>query len=155
MANELSNLAPSPGSTRSRKRVGRGEGAGQGKTAGKGTKGAQARSGWTYRAQFEGGQMPLARRLPKKGFKNRFAKDFEVVNVGRLSGLEAGSVVTAESLKAAGIISRIGRNGVKVLGVGELGVALHVRVAKLSASAAEKIVAAGGTVEGPIPGADA
>ncbi len=152
MANELSNLHPVPGSTRNRTRVGRGEGAGKGKTAGRGTKGAQARSGYTHRPGFEGGQMPLARRLPKRGFHNIFAKDFEVVNVGRLSGFEAGSVVNAESLKAAGTISRIGKDGVKILGRGDLGVALHVRVSKLSRSAAEKIVAAGGTIEGPVPG---
>ncbi|MCO4746302.1 MAG: 50S ribosomal protein L15 [Proteobacteria bacterium] len=155
MANELSNLKPSPGSTRSRMRVGRGEGSGKGKTAGRGTKGAQSRSGYSRRPGFEGGQMPLQRRLPKKGFTNIFAKDFEVVNVARLADLEAGSEVTAESLKAAGIISRIGKDGVKVLGRGELGVALHVRVSKLSRTAAEKILAAGGSVEGPVPGAGA
>ena len=146
MANELSNLHPVPGERRPRTRVGRGEGSGKGKTAGKGTKGAQARAGHTYRPGFEGGQMPLHRRLPKKGFTNIFAKDFETVNVERLNGLEAGSTVTAESLKAAGIISRIGKDGVKVLGRGDLGVALHVRVAKLTRSAAEKITAAGGSV---------
>jgi large subunit ribosomal protein L15 len=152
MANELSNLSPKPGERRPRTRVGRGEGAGKGKTAGRGTKGAQARSGWTRRPGFEGGQMPLVRRLPKKGFKNPFAKEYAVLNVGRLGDLEPNSVVTAESLKEAGIISKIGKDGVKILGRGDLGVALHVRVAKLSKSAAEKITAAGGTVEGPLPG---
>ncbi len=152
MANELSNLAPRPGARKAATRVGRGEGSGKGKTCGRGTKGAKSRSGYTHRAYFEGGQMPLHRRLPKVGFTNIFAKDFETVNVDRLAGLEAGSVVTAESLKAAGIISRIGKDGVKLLGQGELGVALHVRVAKLTKSAAEKIVAAGGTVEGDLPG---
>lgn len=155
MANELSNLKPSPGSTRKRMRVGRGEGSGKGKTAGRGTKGAQSRSGYSRRAGFEGGQMPLQRRLPKKGFTNIFAKDYEVVNLDRLGALEAGSVVDAQALKAAGIISRIGKDGVKVLGRGELGVALHVRVSKLSRTASEKIVSAGGTVEGPLPGAEA
>ena len=155
MANELSNLKPSPGSTKTRTRVGRGEGPGKGKTAGRGTKGAQSRSGYSRRAGFEGGQMPIQRRLPKKGFTNIFAKDYEVLNLDRLASLEAGSVVDAGSLKLAGIISRIGKDGVKILGRGELGVALHVRVSKLSKTAAEKIVAAGGTVEGPIPGADA
>ena len=149
MANELSNLHPVPGERKARTRVGRGEAAGKGKTAGRGTKGAQSRSGYTYRPGFEGGQMPLHRRLPKKGFTNIFAKDYETVNVSRLAHLEAGSEVTAESLKAAGIISRIGKDGVKILGRGEIGVALHVRVAKLSRSAAEKITAAGGTIEGP------
>jgi len=152
MANELSNLSPVPGERKPRTRVGRGEGAGKGKTAGRGTKGAQARSGWTRRPAFEGGQMPLARRLPKKGFKNPFAKEYAVVNVGRLSGFEANAVITAERLKEAGVISKIGKDGVKILGRGDLGVALHVRVAKLSKSAADKITAAGGTIEGPLPG---
>ncbi|MBW1878073.1 MAG: 50S ribosomal protein L15 [Deltaproteobacteria bacterium] len=152
MANELSNLSPIPGERRPRTRVGRGEGSGKGKTAGRGTKGAQARSGWTRRPGFEGGQMPLARRLPKKGFKNPFSKEYAVINVGRLSDLEANTVVTAESLKDAGLISKIGKDGVKILGRGDLGVALHVRVAKLSKSAAEKITAAGGTTQGPLPG---
>lgn len=151
MANELSNLHPVPGEKTERLRVGRGEGSGKGKTAGRGTKGAQARSGYTYRAGFEGGQMPLQRRLPKKGFTNVFAKDFEAVNLDKLGALASGTVVTAESLKEAGIIRRIGRDGVKILGGGDLGVALHVRVAKLSRSASDKILAAGGTVEGPTP----
>lgn len=152
MANELSNLRPAPGETRKRMRVGRGEGSGKGKTAGKGTKGAQARAGYKYRPGFEGGQMPLHRRLPKKGFTNIFAKDYEILNLEKLAGLEANSVVTAEALEASGIISRIGKDGVKILGRGDLGVALHVRVSKLSRTAAEKIQAAGGTVEGPLPG---
>jgi large subunit ribosomal protein L15 len=96
--------------------------------------------------------MPLARRLPKIGFTNIFAKDFEVTDVAKLSKFAAGALVDAEVLKAAGVVSRIGKNGVKVLGNGELTVALHVRVAKLTKSAAEKIVAAGGTIEGDIPG---
>jgi large subunit ribosomal protein L15 len=134
--------------------VGRGEGAGKGKTAGRGTKGQQSRSGYKRRYGFEGGQMPLHRRLPKRGFNNIFAKEFEVLNLERLSGLEAGTVVTAESLVAGGLIGRIGDDGVKLLGRGEVTVALHVRVAKVSKSAAAKIVAAGGTVEGPVPGSD-
>lgn len=152
MANELSNLKPCPGERRSRTRVGRGEGSGKGKTAGRGTKGAQSRSGYSHRPGFEGGQMPLHRRLPKKGFRSPFAKDYSEVNLSQLGRLEADAVVTAESLKEAGIVSRIGRDGVKVLGRGDVGVALHVRVAKLSKSAAEKIVAAGGSVDGPVPG---
>ena len=152
MANELSNLKPCPGERRSRTRVGRGEGSGKGKTAGRGTKGAQSRSGYSHRPGFEGGQMPLHRRLPKKGFRSPFAKDYSEVNLSQLGRLEAGAVVTAESLKDAGIVSRIGRDGVKVLGRGDVGVALHVRVAKLSKSAADKIVAAGGSVDGPVPG---
>ena len=131
-------------------RVGRGEGSGKGTTAGRGTKGQQSRSGYSRRWGFEGGQMPLHRRLPKRGFTNVFAKDFETANVGRLSKLEAGSVVNAELLKSTGIISRVGKDGVKILGGGDLTVALHVRVAKLTKSAEAKILAAGGTVEGDI-----
>jgi len=152
MANELSNLKPNVGERRPRTRVGRGQGSGLGKTAGRGTKGAQSRSGYKHRANFEGGQMPLHRRIPKVGFKNLFAKDFETVSVERLGSLAAGSVVTDESLAQMGIISRVGANGVKILGDGDLGVALHVRVSKLSRSAAQKIMAAGGTIEGPVPG---
>lgn len=152
MANELSNLKPCPGERKVRTRLGRGEGSGTGKTSGKGTKGAQARSGYSRRPGFEGGQMPLHRRLPKFGFKNPFSKDFETLNLGRLERFEAGTVVTPELLKEQGIISRIGKHGVKILGGGDLGVALHVRVTKLTRSAAEKIVAAGGTTEGPVPG---
>jgi large subunit ribosomal protein L15 len=152
MANELSNLHPAPGETRARMRLGRGEGSGKGKTAGKGTKGQQARSGYNRRPNFEGGQTPLRRRIPKQGFTNVFAKDFEAINVERLAELDAGSVVTAESLKASGLVSRVGADGVKILGRGDLGVALHVRVAKLTRSAADKVLAAGGTVEGPLPG---
>lgn len=151
MANELSNLKPNAGARKDRTRVGRGEGAGKGKTAGRGTKGAQSRSGYKTRPGFEGGQMPLHRRLPKVGFTNIFANDFEEINVERLGGLDAGTVVTAELLKERGLISRIGKNGVKILGRGDLGVALHVRVSKLTRSAAEKITAAGGTTEGDIP----
>ena len=151
MANELSNLSPAAGERRPRTRVGRGEGAGKGKTAGRGTKGAQARSGYRRRAGFEGGQMPLHRRLPKFGFKNPFKKDFEELNVERLAGLAAGTVVTEAFLEEQGLISRIGKHGVKILGRGELGVALHVRVSKLSRTAAEKITAAGGTIEGDVP----
>ena len=147
MSNELSNLSPLPGERRKRKRLGRGEGSGTGKTAGKGTKGQQARSGYSNRGGFEGGQMPLHRRLPKKGFTNIFAKQYTEVTLERLSVFEAGTTVTAELLHERGIISRIGKNGVKVLGNGEIGVALNVRVAKLTGSASAKVVAAGGTVE--------
>ncbi|MEN0066321.1 MAG: 50S ribosomal protein L15 [Myxococcota bacterium] len=153
MANELSNLKPKEGERHSKMRVGRGEGSGKGKTAGRGTKGAQSRSGYSSRPGFEGGQMPLHRRLPKFGFKNLFAKEYQTVNIEQLAKLPAGTVVTAELLKEQGIISRIGKHGVKILGRGDLGVALHVRVAKMTRSAAEKIVAAGGTIEGDAPGA--
>lgn len=148
MADELSRLKPVPGSQTSRTRVGRGQGSGLGKTAGRGTKGQQARAGYTRRFGFEGGQMPLQRRLPKVGFRNFNELDFEIVNVGRLNSLPAGSVVDADSLKSAGIISRKGRDGVKLLGNGDLSVKLTIRLAKVSASAKAKVEAAGGTVEG-------
>jgi large subunit ribosomal protein L15 len=157
MANELSALKVLPwemnsvGTRKAKTRLGRGEGSGTGTTSGRGQKGQHSRAGSGRRWGFEGGQMPLYRRLPKKGFTNIFAKDVESVNVGKLDRLEPGTVVTAESMKAAGIVSRIGKDGVKLLGGGDLGVALHVRVAKLSASAAEKILAAGGTIEGDLP----
>jgi len=151
MANELSDLHPLPGERRPRTRIGRGHGSGLVKTAGRGQKGQQARSGYSRRLGFEGGQMPLYRRMPKHGFKNPFAKEYTEVNVGRLSGLDAGTVVTAELLLERRIVSRLGKDGVKVLGGGEPGVALHVRVSKLTRSAADKILAAGGTVEGPVP----
>jgi large subunit ribosomal protein L15 len=151
MANELSNLKPAPGERRARKRVGRGEGSGKGKTAGRGTKGAQSRSGYSHRPGFEGGQMPLHRRLPKKGFRSPFAKDYTEFNVGGLAGLDAGTVVTHDFMHSTRLVSRVGSNGIKILGRGDLAVALHVRVAKFSKSAAEKIVAAGGTIEGPLP----
>jgi large subunit ribosomal protein L15 len=147
MANELSNLKPVPGSQKARTRVGRGQGSGLGKTAGRGTKGQQARGGYSRAAGFEGGQMPLKRRLPKVGFTNIFAKDFTEVNVGQLAKFAAGTVVDAQALHDAGVISRIGKHGVKVLGNGDLAVALTVKVAKVSAGAAAKIEAAGGTVE--------
>lgn len=147
MANELSNLKPNPGSTSSRKRLGRGQGSGLGKTAGKGTKGQKARSGASKGKGFEGGQVPLKRRLPKFGFTNIFAKDFTEVNVGQLDGIAAGTVVDADYLKQNGRIARIGKNGVKLLGGGEISTALTVKVAGCSASARVKIEAAGGTVE--------
>ncbi len=148
MADELSRLKPVPGSQTSRTRIGRGQGSGLGKTAGKGTKGQQARAGKGKRFGFEGGQMPLQRRLPKVGFRNINATDFEVVNVAKLNSLPAGTAVTGVSLKAAGIISRIGRDGVKLLGNGELSVKLTVQLEKVSASARAKVEAAGGAVEG-------
>jgi large subunit ribosomal protein L15 len=137
MADELSRLKPVPGSQTSRTRIGRGQGSGLGKTAGKGK-----------RFGFEGGQMPLQRRLPKVGFRNFNATDFEIVNVGKLNGLPAGTAVTAASLKDAGIIARIGRDGVKLLGNGDLSVKLTVQLEKVSASARAKVEAAGGVVEG-------
>jgi large subunit ribosomal protein L15 len=146
MANELSTLKPHPGERRKRFRVGRGNGSGNGKTAGKGTKGAQARAGYKLRAGFEGGQMPMHRRIPKSGFHNLFAKEYTEINIGRFKAFEAGTTVTEELLLERGMIDRIAKNGVKVLGGGDLGVALHVRVSKLTGTAQEKITSAGGTV---------
>ncbi len=146
MANELSNLKPSPGSTKPRKRVGRGEGSGKGKTAGRGTKGQGARN--TIHPRFEGGQMPLQRRLPKRGFNNIFAKQYTEVRVDRISEkFSKGDTVDAAALKEAGVISKIAKNGIKVLGNGDIDKALTVKAAKFTKSAADKIAAAGGTVE--------
>ena len=148
MANELSSLAPIPGSRSKRVRVGRGEGSGLGKTGGRGTKGAKSRSGARSRAYFEGGQNPLTRRLPKYGFSNtEFGVDVTIVNVGQLAHLPAGTVVTSAMLKESGVVSKIGKDGVKLLGRGELSVALDIRLERVSASAREKVIAAGGTVE--------
>lgn len=147
MADELSRLSPAPGSTRPRTRIGRGQGSGLGKTAGRGTKGQQSRTGAPIARGFEGGQVPLRRRLPKFGFTNIFAKDYTELNVGRLAALPAGTVVDAATLKALGVISRIGKNGLKLLGQGELTVALTVTAAKFSESARAKILAAGGSAE--------
>lgn len=148
MAKELSNLKPVPGSTRTRMRVGRGEGSGKGRTAGRGQKGQLSRSGSGVRPGFEGGQMPLQRRIPKRGFTNVFAKDISVVNVGELGKrFEAGALVDAEALLASGLLSRLGKDGVKVLGRGEITIALTVRANSFSESAASKIAAAGGAVE--------
>ena len=143
---KLHELTAVEGSTKERKRIGRGHGSGQGKTAGKGHKGQKARSGGSIRPGFEGGQMPLYRRLPKRGFKNIFAKQYVAVNVEELNKLEDGAEVTAETLKANGIISKT-LDGVKILGRGELNKKLTVKVAKMSASAKEKIEKAGGKAE--------
>lgn len=142
----LSNLSPAEGSTHKKKRVGRGPGSGWGKTSGRGQKGLKSRSGGKPAVGFEGGQMPLTRRLPKRGFRNIFAKIVVTVNVDDLNRFEDGSVVDVETLKAAGLIK--GRfDAVKVLGNGELSKKLTVKVDALSASAKEKILKAGGNVE--------
>ena len=143
---ELNNLKPAKGSTHHDKRIGRGAGSGHGGTATRGHKGAQSRSGYSRKLGFEGGQMPLYRRLPKRGFKNIFAKQYVAVNVEELNKLEDGAEVTAETLKANGIISKT-LDGVKILGRGELNKKLTVKVAKMSASAKEKIEKAGGKAE--------
>ena len=143
---KLHEIKPAEGSTRDVKRVGRGMASGHGKTSTRGHKGQWSRSGGGVRPGFEGGQMPLTRRLPKRGFTNIFAKEYAVVNVEDLNKLADGTVVTAESLKEMGMISKI-NDGLKVLGRGELTKKLTVKAAKLSKTAQEKIAAAGGSVE--------
>ena len=143
---KLHDLKPAEGSTQSPRRVGRGTGSGLGKTSAKGHKGQKARSG-SKKNGFEGGQMPLARRIPKRGFTNIFAKEYTIINVGDLNKLEDGATVSAESLKAAGVISKIEKDGLKVLGRGELTKRLDVKAAKFSETAQKAIEAAGGTAE--------
>ena len=142
----LDELKPTEGSRFETKRVGRGIGSGTGKTSGKGHKGQNARSGGGVRPGFEGGQMPLYRRLPKRGFTNIFAKQYVTINVEVLERFENGTEVTAEVLKEAGIISKV-LDGVKILGRGELTKKLDVKVANYTASAKEKIEKAGGKAE--------
>jgi large subunit ribosomal protein L15 len=143
----LDNLKPAEGSKFNRKRVGRGPGSGNGKTAGRGNKGAQSRSGWKYKRGFEGGQMPLHRRVPKRGFTNIFRTEYDVVNLDQLEKLfEKGATVTIESLRVAGIVSSRTAK-VKVLARGEMTKALTVQAHKFSGKAAEKIAAAGGKAE--------
>lgn len=153
----LEDLRPAPGSTRRRKRRGRGPGSGHGKTSGRGTKGLQARSGGGVNPGFEGGQMPLYRRLPKRGFTPYGGKtEFAIVHVGDLAArFAAGSVVDPDALAAAGLIKKSGRDAVKVLADGEVGHALTVRVHKASEAARRKLEAAGGRVEALVGGARA
>ena len=143
---KLHELQPAIGSTTAPKRLGRGVGSQLGKTSGKGHKGAKARSGGGKRPGFEGGQMLLTRRLPKRGFTNIFAKEYATINVSALNVFEDGSTVTAEALLEMGLIKKV-LDGVKVLGGGELQKKLTVSVAKVTASAKEKIEAVGGKVE--------
>ena len=143
---KLHELGPAAGSTTAPKRRGRGVGSGLGKTSGKGHKGAKARSGGGKRPGFEGGQMPLYRRVPKKGFTNIFRTEYATVNVGQLEVFDNGTVVTAAMLKEAKIIRKT-LDGVKVLGNGELTKKLTVEAAKFTASAKEKIEALGGKAE--------
>ena len=143
---KLSELSPAVGSTKAPKRVGRGHGSGNGKTAGKGHKGQNARSGGGVRPGFEGGQMPLYRRLPKRGFHNKFANNFVEVNVKDLERFDANAEITAEVLKEAGVISKI-CDGVVILGNGEITKPLTIKAKKFTKSAEEKIVAAGGKVQ--------
>lgn len=143
---KLFELSPAAGSVKDVKRVGRGHGSGNGKTAGKGHKGQNARSGGGVRPGFEGGQMPMTRRIPKRGFNNIFATKYSIVNVSDLDKFVDGTVVDAELLLASGLIKKV-NDGVKILGNGELTKNLTVKAAAFSASAKEKIEKAGGKAE--------
>ena len=143
---DLSNLRKPKGATHAKKRIGRGQGSGNGKTAGRGHKGAKSRSGFKRKRGFEGGQMPLHRRVPKRGFHNPFREEYEVVNLDTLGErFDAGVDVTPELLRERGLVGR--EKPIKVLGRGDLGKALTVRAHKFSGKAAEKIAAAGGRAE--------
>lgn len=142
----LHELTPDKGAKKSRKRLGRGVASGQGKTAGRGTKGFNSRSGGGVRPGYEGGQMPIQRRLPKRGFRNLFKKDFSIINIRDLNRFEAGARVDGEAMRAAGIVKNL-KKPVKLLGQGELNVAIDVKVSAVSNSARQKIEAAGGSVE--------
>jgi large subunit ribosomal protein L15 len=143
----LSDLKPPRGAKHSKKRVGRGQGSGQGKTAGRGHKGAKSRAGFKFKRGFEGGQMPLHRRVPKRGFHNPFRIEYEIVNLDTLGlKFDEGAVVTPELLREKGIVAR-GHAKVKILARGDVGKALTVRAHKFSGKAAEKIAAAGGATE--------
>ena len=143
----LNNLRPPRGMKHPKKRIGRGQGSGNGKTAGRGHKGAKSRSGFRFKRGFEGGQMPLHRRVPKRGFHNPFRTEYEIVNLDALVlKFDAGTVITPELLRDRGMVSR-GTGKVKILARGEVDKALTVRAHKFSGKAAEKIAAAGGTAE--------
>ena len=144
---KLHELKPAEGAVRAKRRLGRGTATGQGKTAGRGQKGQWSRSGGGVRVGFEGGQMPLARRLPKRGFNNIFKKVYTEVNVEVLNRFENGTEITAQLLKSTKTISKIGKDGIKILGEGNLEKALTVKAAKFTASAQEKIEKAGGKAE--------
>lgn len=143
---KLHELTAVEGSTKERKRIGRGHGSGQGKTAGKGHKGQKARSGGSIRPGFEGGQMPLQRRIPKRGFNNIFAKKIVAINVSALNKFDDGAEVDAQALINAGIVKKE-YDGIKILGNGEISKKLTVKVAAYSESAKQKIEAAGGKAE--------
>jgi large subunit ribosomal protein L15 len=143
----LSNLKPPRGAKHAKKRIGRGQGSGQGKTAGRGHKGAKSRSGFKFKRGFEGGQMPLHRRVPKRGFHNPFRVEYAVVNLDTLAArFEPGTVVTPELLRERGVVPA-GGGPVKILARGDVDKALTIRAHKFSGKAAEKIAAAGGTAE--------
>lgn len=141
----LGNLSPNKGSNKNKKRVGRGYGSGNGKTAGRGHKGARARSGFKSKPGFEGGQMPLQRRLPKIGFKNNFAKEFTIISLAQLNKFDENTEVNAETLERSGLIKK--NQLVKVLANGEINKAVKVKVDAISAGARSKIESAGGSVE--------
>jgi large subunit ribosomal protein L15 len=143
---KLHELSPAPGSVKKAWRKGRGIGSGNGKTAGKGHKGQNARSGGGVRIGFEGGQLPLYRRLPKRGFNNRFAKEYSIINVAALDRFEDGTVVDYDKLLECGLIGK-SKDGLKILGNGEISKKLTVRASVFSAVAREKIEAAGGACE--------
>ncbi len=144
---DLSNLRPPKGAKHSKKRIGRGQGSGQGKTAGRGHKGAKSRSGFHYKRGFEGGQMPLHRRVPKRGFHNPFRVEYEVVNLDLLAAkFDAGAVVTPELLREKGLVAG-GKAPIKILARGDISKKLTVRAHKFSGKASEKLQAAGGNAE--------
>ena len=143
---KLHDLSAVPGSTKVSKRVGRGHGSGQGRTAGKGHKGQKARSGASIRPGFEGGQMPLQRRVPKRGFNNIFAKEIIAINVGSLESFENGAVVDTQALIDAGLVNKC-CDGIKILGNGKLTKSLTVKVGAYSEGAKQKIESAGGKAE--------
>jgi len=143
---KLSELSPVAGSTHTSKRKGRGNGSGKGKTAGRGQKGQLSRSGGGVRVGFEGGQMPLARRIPKRGFNNIFAKPLTAINISTLNRFDDGDIITAEKLLATGVLSKC-EYGLKLLGNGEITKKLTVQAAAFSESAKQKIEAAGGKAE--------
>ncbi len=143
---KLNELSPAKGATSARKRVGRGKGSGLGRTAGRGEKGLRARSGGGTKPGYEGGQMPLQRRLPKRGFVNPFRKEYAIVHVKDLNRFEPGSVVDLAALSAAGLVRNV-RDGVKLLADGELTRPVTIKVDKASQAASRKVAAAGGTVE--------
>jgi large subunit ribosomal protein L15 len=146
MALTLNSLSPARGANRKTKRIGRGIGTGHSKTATRGYKGQKSRSGTSIRPGFEGGQMPLYRRLPKRGFHNLFRKEYAIVNLVSLAVFEAGAKVGPDELKKKGIIRKL-MDGVKILGTGDLPHPIHICAHKISKSAAEKIQKAGGTFE--------
>ncbi|HUP43896.1 MAG TPA: 50S ribosomal protein L15 [Thermoanaerobaculia bacterium] len=143
---ELNNLKPKKGARKTRKRVGRGPGSGHGKTAGRGEKGQKSRSGFSRQLGFEGGQMPLHRRLPKRGFTNIFKKEYAVVNVSELDRFDNGATVDEASLREAGLVKGK-KDGIKILGHGKLSKKLTVQATKFSESARKHIEAAGGTCQ--------